>query len=644
MTEEDDAAANSWLEEASVLLSQNMSEAAAAACSLALQALERSSSQKSRSAAEALYLRSIANAHNGHALQSHADLLLAAQISPEKHIMAGLRSLSSNSWAPEGDVPEGSLLGGGRQFDTICRQHLRSPVSAAELLQKSEACSDSYSSEPSTPRRFRSTLKGRAVPRCRLDSPLASELLRRNLPVILTGHAVIDGESAAGQWTADTLAERLEGSEQVAVVAPKRAARRFTYYQSAHHTGDYSWRSFFQPTVGSAVKEKVAVGPAFLREQHDAATERVSYLQIRVFHAHEGGFGACELPETLGSELRSSVRQEALQSIARAARFGPLVLSQLFLAPRDALSPCHYDEQHNVFVQIAGHKSFLLFAPDHAAPGLAPYPLHHAAARRARTDIEGSAVAASVQGMRNFEEKCPDEGGGTEDCRGGGGRSLRGSGVEAVIGPGDALVIPALWWHHVHALGQDSLSISFWMARDGTLAEAVRRTVGATTSASAARGQKSSEGASKAGDAAVWRELRLRLAKECEAVVGDVLGPMNVRAFFLRLGWRCAQPWGATLLLCEGTADDGELMTSAAQSISEPRLPSRPAWPVEYPLDERTWAGDPEAAAADRENTELLEPRLQNWLLDRLGSLLGAAAVPGFLAGYMGESRFGGLI
>ena len=103
-------------------------------------------------------------------------------------------------------------------------------------------------------------------------------------------------------------------------------------------------------------------------------------------------------------------------------------------------------------------------------------------------------------------------------------------------------------------------------------------------------------------------------------------------------------PWGATLLLCEGTADDGELMTSAAQSISEPRLPSRPAWPVEYPLDERTWAGDPEAAAADRENTELLEPRLQNWLLDRLGSLLGAAAVPGFLAGYMGESRFGGLI
>lgn len=332
--------------------------------------------------------------------------------------------MASSSWAPAG-LPEGSLLASADPLSSKVQRHLlRAPRSAFELLRESEAHNSSCNNhldEVRTPRRFKSALKGGNVPRCSLDSPLATELLRRGLPVILTGHAVIGSNSAASRWTADALVERLQGTEQVALVAPKRAARRFTYYQSDHHVGDYSWRSFFQPTVGSAVKEKVAIGPGFLHEQHDAGAERVSYLQIRVFHAHDGGFGACELPDAAAADLCNSVRADALQAIARAAHFGSLVLSQLFVAPRDALSPCHYDDQHNVFVQIAGHKSFLLFAPDHAAPHLAPYPLHHAAARRARTDIEGgTAAAATLQGMRSYQE-CADDGGGEHGGENGGG-------------------------------------------------------------------------------------------------------------------------------------------------------------------------------------------------------------------------------
>ena len=121
--------------------------------------------------------------------------------------------------------------------------------------------------------------------------------------------------------------------------------------------------------------------------------------------------------------------------MTRRGGFGGLVLSQCFVAPLDALSPCHYDEQHNVFCQVSGRKSFLLFAPDHAAPHLAPYPQHHCADRRARTDIEGSAAALAVQGAR----ACvlgDGTGGAPHDA-------LRGSAVEAVLEPGDTLILPA---------------------------------------------------------------------------------------------------------------------------------------------------------------------------------------------------------
>lgn len=56
----------------------------------------------------------------------------------------------------------------------------------------------------------------------------------------------------------------------------------------------------------------------------------------------------------------------ALQAHAAAAAGGwrGVRVSQLFVAPAHALSPCHYDTHHNVFAQLAGSKSFLLFAPD----------------------------------------------------------------------------------------------------------------------------------------------------------------------------------------------------------------------------------------------------------------------------------------
>ena len=49
--------------------------------------------------------------------------------------------------------------------------------------------------------------------------------------------------------------------------------------------------------------------------------------------------------------------------------------SQLFIGPNDSLSPCHYDQYDNLFLQVLGRKHFLLMEPS-AAEGLFPFPLH----------------------------------------------------------------------------------------------------------------------------------------------------------------------------------------------------------------------------------------------------------------------------
>ena len=58
-----------------------------------------------------------------------------------------------------------------------------------------------------------------------------------------------------------------------------------------------------------------------------------------------------------------------------------------------------------------------------------------------------------------------------------GGAALRACAVEAVVGPGDTLFLPAYWFHHVHALDGESVSLSLWYQHDRSLAEYVKRGV-----------------------------------------------------------------------------------------------------------------------------------------------------------------------
>lgn len=71
---------------------------------------------------------------------------------------------------------------------------------------------------------------------------------------------------------------------------------------------------------------------------------------------------------------------------------------------------------------------------------LYPYPQGHPMDRCSRADLE----APNFQSFPKL-------------------RKVRA--IEAILGPGDVLILPCGWYHHVQSLTEDSMSVSFWFSQ-----------------------------------------------------------------------------------------------------------------------------------------------------------------------------------
>jgi hypothetical protein len=102
---------------------------------------------------------------------------------------------------------------------------------------------------------------------------------------------------------------------------------------------------------------------------------------------------------------------------------------------RDTTSPLHFDNANNFFAQLLGKKRFVLFSPRdswHLYPKqLDGYEWHT------------SPVDVDLPDKKQFPN------------------FVNATRLEFVLNKGDALFLPAYWWHHVTALGI-SISISMW--------------------------------------------------------------------------------------------------------------------------------------------------------------------------------------
>jgi hypothetical protein len=127
-------------------------------------------------------------------------------------------------------------------------------------------------------------------------------------------------------------------------------------------------------------------------------------------------------------------------------RDAPWHNARLWISRPGTATPLHRDVAHNIFVQLAGRKRFLLDPPA-AAHWLYSHDFRSALPNYSQVDAE-----------KPDYDRFPLS------------HAVRPLAVE--LGPGDAIYLPSRWWHHVRTLDV-SLSVAFWWA-DGAVALAVR--------------------------------------------------------------------------------------------------------------------------------------------------------------------------
>ena len=115
------------------------------------------------------------------------------------------------------------------------------------------------------------------------------------------------------------------------------------------------------------------------------------------------------------------------------------VLRSIWIGTRTT-AQAHYDMSNNIAVCAVGRRRFTLFPPDQVA-NLYPGPLE---------PTPGGQVVSLV------DFRAPDLG------RFPGFADARAVAQVAELEPGDAVVYPALWWHHVEALAPFNVLVNYW--------------------------------------------------------------------------------------------------------------------------------------------------------------------------------------
>jgi hypothetical protein len=123
----------------------------------------------------------------------------------------------------------------------------------------------------------------------------------------------------------------------------------------------------------------------------------------------------------------------------RLALLDDSVLPRIWLGNRITV-PAHFDEAHNIACCVSGRRRFTLFPPEQVA-NLYVGPLDFTPA-----GAPVSLASGSQPDLARFPRF----------------REALAASMVAELEPGDAIYIPAIWWHQVESIGALNILVNYW--------------------------------------------------------------------------------------------------------------------------------------------------------------------------------------
>ncbi|MBD1912837.1 MULTISPECIES: cupin-like domain-containing protein [unclassified Leptolyngbya] len=168
---------------------------------------------------------------------------------------------------------------------------------------------------------------------------------------------------------------------------------------------------------------------------------------LRNHEAHEHDIYLAKCPLTNTPLAEEQTLQDIAQKLKQLGFIKPASAPNLWIGPGGHIECLHYDPTDGVLIQLHGTKRLILFPPSQTA-NLYPYPIHTHLRYGLKLRCWFSQVYPDTPNLEVFPRF----------------RNALSHKYEILLNPGEALYIPAGWWHEVTALGNEMVcSVNqFW--------------------------------------------------------------------------------------------------------------------------------------------------------------------------------------